>query len=135
MFWVAIKNVLDSDGEPKFKVVSEFALSCLSLPHANADCERCFSNINHIKTKDRNRLKVETVRNIILAKESVTTSPSNTCISFMPSVSMIRKMTAANLYPSLPGKAGTQIPDEGDDDDDDDDDDISLSISDIIDDE
>ena len=52
----------DSEGNTKFKLVADFAQGCLSLPHANADCERCFSNVNRVKTKDRNKLKTKTVR-------------------------------------------------------------------------
>lgn len=98
-FWGAVQTIKDSDGEQKFGTISKFALYCLSLPHSNADCERCFSNINRIKTKDRNKLKVRTVRNILLAKQSVTTNPANSCISFKPSRTMLRRMTTDSLYP------------------------------------
>lgn len=60
-FWCAIKT-LEGNGNPKLKLVADFAQGCLFLPHANADCERCFSNVNRVKTKDRNKLKTKTVR-------------------------------------------------------------------------
>ena len=56
LFWGEIRLILDSEGCPKYKCVSDFALACLSLPHANADCRICFSEINKMKTKDRNKL-------------------------------------------------------------------------------
>ena len=99
-FWCAIKTLEDSDGNPKFKLVADFALGCLSLPHANADCERCFSSVNRVKTKDRNKLKTETVRDIILAKQSVASTFSSDCTTFKPSKSMIKNMTSRVLYSS-----------------------------------
>lgn len=98
-FWCALKTLVDDDGAAKYKCVSDFALGCLSLPHANADCERCFSDINRVKTKDRNKLHVETVRDIILAKQSVVSTGSN-CTTFKPSRIMVRNMTSSILYPA-----------------------------------
>lgn len=54
-----------------FSELTHFALSTLSLPHANADCERVFSKVNLIKTDIRNRLTVETVNGTLLAAESM----------------------------------------------------------------
>lgn len=100
LFWGEVRLILDSEGRSKYKCVSDFALACLSLPHANADCERCFSDINRMKTKDRNKLKTESVRDILLAKQSVTSEGNSNCTSFEPSRSMIRSMTSQVLYPT-----------------------------------
>ena len=91
--------ILGSEGCLKYKCVSDFALACLSLPHANADCERCFSNINKMKTKYK-KLKIESVRDILLAKQYVTSKRNRNCTSFEPSRSMIRSMTSKVLYPT-----------------------------------
>lgn len=53
-----------------FSELASFALAVLSLPHANADCERVFSKTNLIKTDLRNRLITETVDGTLLAAES-----------------------------------------------------------------
>lgn len=94
-----MKTLVDDDEAAKYKCISDFALGCLSLPHVNADWERCFSDINRVKTKDRNKLQVATVRDIIFAKQSVVSTGSN-CTTFKPSEIMIRNMTSSNLYPA-----------------------------------
>ncbi|KAI5633181.1 hypothetical protein NE865_14133 [Phthorimaea operculella] len=79
-FWAQLLKTDD------FSELARFALSTLSLPHANADCERVFSKVNLIKTNLRNRLTVETVNGTLLAAES-TKGPSRTgnCVKFEPS--------------------------------------------------
>lgn len=99
-FWSILKTLVDDDGIAKYKCLSDFALRCLSLPNANADCEWCFSNINRVKTKDRNKLMVEILRDIILAKQSVGSPPDENYTTFKPSRIMIRRMTSDNLYPT-----------------------------------
>lgn len=108
-FWSTLKTLVDDEGIAKYKCLSDFALGCFTLPHANADCERCFSDINRVKTKDRNNLKVETLRDIILAKQSVGSPPDENCTTFKPSKIMIRKMTSANLYPTEKASADPDI--------------------------
>lgn len=100
LFWGEIRLILDSEGCSKYKCVSDFALACLSLPRANAGCERCFSDINRMKTKDRNKLETESVRDILLAKQSVTSKGNRNCTSFEPSRSLIRSMISQVLYPT-----------------------------------
>ena len=56
-FWGKVKTVLDHDGALKYECVANFALSVVSFPHSNADWERCSSDINRMKSKDRNRLR------------------------------------------------------------------------------
>lgn len=41
----------------------------MSLPHSSACTERISSDLNLIKTKKTNRLDLETIHNIMLAKE------------------------------------------------------------------
>ncbi|KAL1492463.1 hypothetical protein ABEB36_010715 [Hypothenemus hampei] len=55
-FWTA----LSSENSP-FINLSNFALSVLSIPHSNAECERVFSKVNLLKTKTRNKLSTTTV--------------------------------------------------------------------------
>ena len=98
---------------PSLNLFQTFRYGCLSLPHANADCERCFSSVNRVKTKDRNKLKTETVRDIILAKQCVASTSSSDCTTFKPSKSMIKNMTSRVLYSSNEESAGAadDVPD------------------------
>ena len=43
-------------GRPQFPELAKFCLSLCVLPHGNADCERVFSMVRHIKTEVRNQL-------------------------------------------------------------------------------
>jgi len=76
----------------KFKFLTAFMLSILSLPHSNAACERLFSQVNDIKTKKRNKSITRTIKGNILAQQSIQRSGTN-CVDFIPSKDM-SKMTA-----------------------------------------
>ena len=64
-FWIEVYQTENSDGTKKFENISRFALAILSLPYSNAAVERCFSQMNAVKTKLRNKLAVETVNAIL----------------------------------------------------------------------
>ncbi|KAJ0172078.1 hypothetical protein K1T71_012051 [Dendrolimus kikuchii] len=82
-FWAHLLKTED------FCELARFALSTLSLPHANADCERVFSKVNLIKTDIRNRLTVETVNGTLLAAEGIKGPTRNgNCVNFEPSKEM-----------------------------------------------
>lgn len=44
-FWSLIWDFRSEGGIAEFKELATFALSALSLPHSNADCERVFSQV------------------------------------------------------------------------------------------
>lgn len=94
-FWARVLQ-----DEPDFKDLADFALSVLSLPHSNAECERVFSKINLFKTKTRNRLKTATVNGALLATESVKSSGA-CCKKFSPSKDMLSRMTKKELYSNV----------------------------------
>lgn len=54
-----------------YTALPKFALAALSIPHANADCERKFSKVNSIITKSRNKLITSTLNGILLADQTV----------------------------------------------------------------
>lgn len=85
--------------ESDFRDLADFALSVLSLPHSNAECERIFSKINLFKTKPRNKLKTATVNGALLATECVQ-STGSCCKDFTPSQAMYSRMTSKELYSS-----------------------------------
>lgn len=79
----------------------DFALSVLSLPHSNADCERIFSNVNAIKTKYRNKLVTETINGTLLTKQCIQggRNEMKNCINFNPSKAMLNSRQSNILYP------------------------------------
>ena len=56
-FWTNVFLYTDAAGERVFYTLATFALSLLALPFSNASVERCFSQMNIIKCKLRNRMK------------------------------------------------------------------------------
>lgn len=67
-FWIKLKT-FEKDDEYPFQDVSNFLLTVLSLPQSNVSCERMFSKINLIKTKQRNCLNTKILNGILSAKE------------------------------------------------------------------
>lgn len=65
-FWI---KIFQSDSN--FLELSDFALSVLSLPHSNSECERVFSKVNLFKTKIRSKLKTDTVNGALLSSECI----------------------------------------------------------------
>lgn len=87
IFWSRLlhyKNALDIS---EFTNLAKFALNLLSIPHSNAQCERIFSKVNLIKTKQRNRLITDTVNGSLLSSQCIKEN-NGTCITFEPSKQM-----------------------------------------------
>ena len=68
-FWKTVLQTKCNDDVLAFPLMSKFVFNVLSLPHSSANVERTFSQININKTKSRNRLNVETLEGILLAKD------------------------------------------------------------------
>ncbi|XP_076673658.1 uncharacterized protein LOC143371905 isoform X2 [Andrena cerasifolii] len=71
-FWSQISNTNDISGKYMFKNISKLARLCLSLPHTNADVDRFLSIVTEIKTKERNKLKPQTVAALTRIKLDLT---------------------------------------------------------------
>ena len=69
----------------------------LVLPHANADTERVFSQVNLIKTDTRNRLITKTVSALLSTKEGIKTVAGD-CRKFEPTQIIIHRMQSSVLY-------------------------------------
>ncbi|KAK5642665.1 hypothetical protein RI129_008832 [Pyrocoelia pectoralis] len=67
-FWPGVYNYKDGSGQQIFKELATVVLRVLSLPVGNATVERCFSIMNIVKTKIRNRMKLSTLSAIIRTK-------------------------------------------------------------------
>lgn len=97
VFWHKVSKLKDSGGVSKYTELPKFALAVLSIPHANADCERVFSKYNLVKTKSRNRLIVKNIEGVMLASQCVKTNKS-CCAGFTPTKDMYDRMTSKILY-------------------------------------
>lgn len=98
-FWVNISKISDSDKNLKYKNLSTFAKHILCLPVSNAKCERIFSDVNRIKTKDRNRFINKNVSSIVHAKEGL--RDINGCSSFNPDENFIKSMDDKQMYNNI----------------------------------
>lgn len=94
IFRSAVKELGD------YSELADFALSVLSLPHANADCERVFSTVNCMKTKLRNRLNTETINGALHTKQHIKggRDSGKNCVNFQPNDEMFSRMTKNILY-------------------------------------
>ena len=59
------------------------------LPHSSACVERIFFQVNTVKTKKTKKLKVNTTRDRILAKQHVTKGNSS-CSTWQPSKALLK---------------------------------------------
>ncbi|OXU28785.1 hypothetical protein TSAR_003568 [Trichomalopsis sarcophagae] len=94
-FWVYVRNFTEDDGSMPCEAMGEIALSILAMPHANADPERCFSAQNYVKTKNRNKMKVETVDGTLRSRETVKSTAQN---DFIPTEKMIELTLRRRYY-------------------------------------
>lgn len=90
-FYKYVMEVVDDNGEAQFAVFGKFALQVLSLPLSNADAERLFSKVNLIKRKQRNRLRVESVKTLVALSECA--AKQGGCKVFQPCETMISYLT------------------------------------------
>lgn len=49
-----------------FELLARISRACLVLPHSSADVERVFSEMNNIKTRNRNRIEHDSLRSLTL---------------------------------------------------------------------
>ncbi|CAG4964801.1 unnamed protein product [Parnassius apollo] len=91
VFWAKLSKWSDLTENKPFSDISQFALDCLVLPHANADCERIFSKINLTKSRTRNRLVTGTVDAILLSCDAIKRNKSGNCTDFEPTEEMLRR--------------------------------------------
>jgi len=81
-FWSIVFQLKDSLGNYLFPNLSTFIQGLLALPHSSAAAERQFSNLNLIKTKNRNKLDISTCDALLHTKSLV---GSSACYNFEPS--------------------------------------------------
>ena len=80
-FWLKVQQQKYADETQVFALLPLFAFNLLSLPHSSADAERKFSQINLLKTKQRNSLSTSTIVGLMQSKEYIETECYNINIS------------------------------------------------------
>lgn len=95
-YWYLLKDIKDGLGNNKYGMLSEFMTTLTILPHSSAAVERIFSLMNHVKTKQTSSLNASTVRDRILAKQSITRGNKN-CISWSPSKALLTDVLSGSV--------------------------------------
>lgn len=91
-FWRHVFLMKNGVDEPMFPTIKNIVAGLMCLPHSSAAAERIFSQVNLIKTKQRNRLHVKTCDALLHTKEMLRGS---TCYEFNPSQSLLSKISAS----------------------------------------
>ena len=96
-FWSRVADVQTSLGDKPFKELATYALNCLTTPVSNAVVERAFSLLAAIKTKQRNRMKLELLNAIIRIRSKLQFG-ENCCVEFKATRRMLEMFTSKQLY-------------------------------------
>lgn len=99
-FWTEVINYRDSSGESPFKHLNDLALKVLCLPHSNADIERIFSQMNLVKTKLRNKMKLSLLNNILHIRFGVKRTGS-CCNDFVLPNEVLKSIGTLKVYESV----------------------------------
>lgn len=94
-FWKEVKKLSLGDGTPMFPILTMFVFNILCLPHSSANVERKFSDINLLKSKQRNLLITDTVVGLMHTKEYI---GNNNCFDFPIEKQLILRMNKHDLY-------------------------------------
>lgn len=70
-FWYNVGQDKYGDGTPVYRLLSKFAYSIMSLPHSSANVERIFSQVNLMKTKQRNCLSTNSIVGLLHSKDYI----------------------------------------------------------------
>lgn len=93
--WIKISDMKNSCGEPKFKNISNLVLALLTVPFSNAAVERCFSILNIIKDKLRNRMAIATADCLLRIRYGLV---KNGCQNFQPTAAMLKRFNSHDMY-------------------------------------
>ena len=93
-FWFAMGDVKLPTGKLRFRSLSSVAIAALSLPHSNADPERCFSILRKIQTDQRGNLCEKTINSLLTLKFNMDLE----CFKYSPGTDVLRKAKTACSY-------------------------------------
>lgn len=94
-FWKAVKDLHFGNGDIMFPNLTEFVFNLCCLPHSSATVERKFSQMNLLKTDQRNLLNTETLIGLMHTKEHI---GDKNCYDFLIDKNMLSKMNKKDLY-------------------------------------
>lgn len=98
-FWSEVMEFRDCQGECRFKELAKFAFSILILPHSNADVERLFSSMNIIKTKQRNKMKLDLLTSILVVRWGLSIQ-GKCCNDYEIPKNIIKQVGTKDMYVS-----------------------------------
>lgn len=96
-FWSEVLNYKNSENISMFEEVAYVAIGVLSLPHSNAEVERQFSQMNLIKTKLRNRMKLPLLNSILTIRNGLRKN-KKCCNDFSLPSEIIKKIKTNESY-------------------------------------
>ncbi|EFA13101.1 hypothetical protein TcasGA2_TC012970 [Tribolium castaneum] len=96
-FWSEVYSFKDSVGDKPYKDLSLIAISFLILPHSNAEVERLFSQINIIKNKLRNRMKLPLLTAILNIRYGLQRL-NKCCYNYEIPSSLLMKLKSMDTY-------------------------------------
>nr|XP_022907493.1 uncharacterized protein LOC111418993 [Onthophagus taurus] len=95
LIWNEVNKIESGDGTSMFRTLVNFVFNILILPHSSANVERVFSQINLMKTNQRNKLDADTISALLHTKSYI---GENNCHDFIVEKKIIQSMTSHNLY-------------------------------------
>jgi hypothetical protein len=111
-YWNQISLLVNSNGRKRFTLLPKLMKCMLMLPHGNADSERLFSQVNLIKTKQRNRIETKLMNALLTLKCNYVT-----CLDFQPTTGMIERGKNALHQPQLQPQEEQEAQSTDEDDD------------------
>ena len=90
-YWFDMGRLMLPTGKLRFNRLSSLALAALSLPHSNADPERCFSMLRKIQTDQRGNLGLKSINSLLSFEFNMDCE----CFTYNPGQGVRRKAKTA----------------------------------------
>ena len=94
--WVG-KQKTPGTALPYFPLLAEFCQALCVLPHGNADCERVFSMVRHIKTEFRNQLGNETEQALLAVHRNALQNQGQCCYEVKVPKELLKEAKSATM--------------------------------------
>lgn len=93
-FWNKIEKLCYADNKPMFPLLTKFVFNMLSLPHSSANVERIFSQVNLLKTNQRNKLCTASIVGLLHTKNYIDSKNLNCyTVNFPEEIFKLHKQT------------------------------------------
>lgn len=80
-YWASVSEMKTPLQKQRFPHLTKLAFAAMSLPHSNADPERCFSVLKKIQREERENLSIQTIEALLSLKFNVKTACHETKIT------------------------------------------------------